>query len=235
MVVSVLIVVGLIYSRFIKKQSIQIERRFLRNLTARQDEDERNALVKQKFVKSLLARDLHISDLEISPYSPSCGKMLKEINFKQHSGISIVKIVRGERHINIPGGSEQLFPYDKIIVDGTDKQIERFKLLVEERKKNLFNDKKTDPAQEAVTLEQFVIEPGSKFIGRSIAQSHIRDKAFCLVIGIERGNHSLLNPESNVVFEENDLVWVAGERSKLEQFVDAARRPDIKEIGRAHV
>ncbi len=221
--VSVMIVISLIYSRFVKKQSIQIERRFLRNLTARQHEDEKKAPVKQKFVKSLLARDMHIEDFEVSPYSPSCGKMLKELNFRQKSGVSIVKIVRGEHHINIPGGNIQLFPYDKLIVAGTDKQIERFKQFVEERKK-AGSKVNFDSSQEPVTLEQFLIEPNSRLIGKSIMQSHIRDKADCLVVGIERGAESLLNPAPDVIFEESDVVWVAGERSKLEKLVEDARR-----------
>ena len=48
---------------------------------------------------------------------------------------SVVKIVRGEISINIPGGREKLYPYDKIIIAGTDKQVKSFSELLDERKR----------------------------------------------------------------------------------------------------
>ena len=49
-----------------------------------------------------------------------------------------------------------------------------------------------------MNIEQFQIQKGSKLIGRSIQESGIRDKAACLVIGIERGETSLKNPRESV-------------------------------------
>ena len=57
----------------------------------------------------------------------------------------------------------------------------------------------------------------SDLIGRSIIESGIRDKAACLVIGIERGSSSIKNPPPSTVFEEGDIVWIVGERDKLIQ------------------
>ena len=66
-----------------------------------------------------------------------------------------------------------------------------------------------------MNIEQFTISEDSRLIGLSIRESGIRDKAQCLVIGIERGETSIKNPPPSTVFEEGDIVWIVGERRKV--------------------
>lgn len=203
-----------VFSKQLKKHSILLERRFLRNFTAREQEKERKAPIKQRFVSHLLAKDLHMADFEVRPESPSVGKTLKELNFRQTCGISVVTIVRGEQRINIPGGAEQLFPYDKIVVVGTDMELEVFRMYVESRVKARKAVLDMEGSRE-VSMEQFVVESDSVLKGRSILESGIRDRTACLVIGIERGTSSIMNPSPSTIFEEGDVVCVVGERDKL--------------------
>lgn len=207
-------ILAFIFSKRLKKHSILLERRFLRNFTARQIEEERRFPIKQRFVQHLLTRDLHLADFQVSQSSPSVGKTLKELNFRQTCGVSVVTILRGEQRINTPGGEERLYPFDHIIVAATDNEIEVFRKLVEDRvQKNEIEIKQKH--SEEVYLEQFIVEKNSVLIGKTIRESGIRDKAACLVIGIERGSVSLMNPSPTTVFEEGDIVWIVGERSKL--------------------
>ena len=203
-----------ILSKRLKKHSIQIERHFFRNLTARQEEMERRSPIKQHFANHLLARDLHLADFEIRQASPSVGKTLKELNFRQKCGVNVVTIIRGEQRINIPGGDERLYPFDKLIVVGTDKELESFLQYTEERYRQNQSVLQQEEVKE-VSMEQFVISAGSKLIGLSIRQSGIRDNAACLVIGIERGVSSVMNPGPDTILEEGDIVWIVGERDKM--------------------
>jgi CPA2 family monovalent cation:H+ antiporter-2 len=202
-----------ISSRFIKMQSIRLERHFLRNLTLREAEADKQAPVKQGLVRSLLARDLHLADFEVSPGSPSVGKKLMELDLRRRNGVNIVKIVRGDRYINIPGGNEYLYPYDKIVVAGTDKQIADFRRFIDERKRT---QQQSVEDRKDVALENFVVEPHSPLVGKSLRQSHIRDHGACLVIAVERDGQSLLNPDADLTLAGGDLVWVVGEHAKLE-------------------
>ena len=70
-----------------------------------------------------------------------------------------------------------------------------------------------------VTLENFVLETGNPFIGKSIVESQIREKTQCLVMGVERDNVYIMNPEPTLVFMENDVILVAGETDKLRAFI----------------
>ena len=121
------------------------------------------------------------------------GKTLKELNFRQKCNVNIVTIIRGEQRINIPGGEERLYPFDKLVVVGADVDLEHFRQYLVERYKKAQTDK------EQTTHEV------------------IRDRSACLVIGIERGSSSIKNPSPSTVFEEGDIVWIVGEHEKVVQ------------------
>ena len=210
------VIVLMIFSKRLKRQSILMERHFFSNLVAREMEQERKAPINQRFANHLLERDLHLADFEVKQNSPSMGKSLKELNFRQKCNVNIVTIIRGEKRINIPGGDERLYPFDKLVVDGADDDLEHFRKYLEERYKKSYAEQ-SNTRKEEMNMEQIIISEGSRLIGRSIIESGIRDKAACLVIGIERGSSSIKNPPPSTVFEEGDIVWIVGERDKLIQ------------------
>lgn len=212
--VASVVIVLTILSKRLKKQSILMERHFFSNLVAREVEQERKAPINKRFANHLLARDLHLADFEVKQNSPSMGKSLKELNFRQKCNVNIVTIIRGDKRINIPGGEECLYPFDKLVVVGADEDLEHFRKYLEERYKKSNAEQSTFKTEE-MHMEQFLISEGSRLIGRTIIDSGIRDQAACLVIGIERGTRSIKNPPPTTVFEEGDVVWIVGERDKL--------------------
>lgn len=201
-----------IFSKKLKKQSILMERHFFTNLSARETEMERKSPINARFANHLLERDLHLADFEVKQNSPSMGKTLKELNFRQKCNVNIVTIIRGEKRINIPGGDEKLYPFDKLIVVGADNELEHFRQYLEERYRE--SNALVSNAQE-VRMEQIRITSESRLVGRSILESGIRDKATCLVIGIERGTTSIKNPPPSTLFQEGDIVWIVGEPEKI--------------------
>ncbi len=213
--VAALIIFYVIFSKKLKKRSILMERRFFSNLTAREVEEEKHATINPNFANHMLERDLHLADFEVKQNSLSIGKSLKELNFRKLCNVNVVTIIRGEKRINIPGGDERLYPFDKIIVAGSDEDLEHFRKYVEEK---LHVHKPTSTDTQAVSIEQFQVQKGSKLIGRSIQESGLREHAKCLVIGIERGSTSLKNPQPSTVFAEGDLVWVVGEKRRISSF-----------------
>ncbi len=206
------VVVLIIYSRKLKRQSILMERRFFSNLTAREIEKEKHATITQRFANHMLERDLHLADFEVQQNSPSVGKTLKELNFRKLCNVNVVTIIRGNIRLNIPGGNERLYPLDKVIVVGSDEDLVHFRKFTEDR---YLAYSKIQSSSKEVNIEQIQICSGSKLIGRTIIASGIRDKAACLVIGIERGDTSLKNPLPTTIFEEGDIVWVVGEHEKI--------------------
>lgn len=210
--IAVLAVAGMIYSRYLKKQSILIERRFLKNFHIRDINAQRTGKRAPRYAGSLLSKDLHMSDFEISADSLWIGKTLSELALKTRFGVHVVAIFRGNHCLNIPGGTERLYPLDRIQVIGSDEQLQEFsKQLILQM--TLVNE--TDLNQSEVILKQFIIDENSNFKGNSVRNSGIRETFKCLIVGLERDDNSLRNPTADTVFEEGDLVWVVGEKADI--------------------
>ncbi|MBP5455749.1 MAG: cation:proton antiporter [Paludibacteraceae bacterium] len=214
-VVAGLLVVLMMVSKRLKFHSIIIERKFFYNLNSREYELSKiDPRVVSPFNKGNLAMhlsvyDLHLTEFEVSPNSSSVGKELKVLNFRKRLGIHVVSIIRGEERINIPGGTEQIFPADKLLVLGTDDQLKAFETEL--------SLKRAVAENREVGLEQIEVEKDSVLIGKSIQQSGIRDKAKCLVVGIEHNGVLSMNPDISTIFQSGDMVWIVGESEKIKE------------------
>ena len=56
-------------------------------------------------------------------------------------------------------------------------------------------------------------------IGKSIRESQIREKTHGIIVGIERNGKRILNPESHLILEDSDILWIAGEKKKIAEFL----------------
>lgn len=215
--IACLVVAGMFYSRYLKKQSILIERRFMQNFRIR-DVYARHTGEKAppRFARHLLSRDLHLSDFVIPAESLWAGRTLSELSLGNRFEIMVVAIFRGQYCINIPGGKERLFPQDRIQVIGSDEQLGRFSNKLSAMTMPVFT---SDLSQSEVCLRQFIVDEDSPFNGRTIRESGIRDKHKCVVVGVERGATSLRNPDADTVFMTGDLVWVVGEETHVYELI----------------
>jgi CPA2 family monovalent cation:H+ antiporter-2 len=67
-----------------------------------------------------------------------------------------------------------------------------------------------------IVFDQLVVDEYTKLKGQSIRDSGLRERTNGLVIGIERNEERILNPESTTVFNWGDVIWIVGERSKIQ-------------------
>ena len=80
-------------------------------------------------------------------------------------GVNVVGIVRGERRIYIPQSDECIYPQDKLIVVGTDGQLQKFRSELDIRQD--FPDEKN--VRQEVTLHSFTVDEESPLLNKSIA------------------------------------------------------------------
>ena len=216
LIASILVLLMLVSKR-LKYLSIKLERKFLHNLNSREYEQgekkKKEAGYKQVLATQLSSFDVHLVDYIITQNAICVGKKLKELNYRQRFGIHVVSILRGKQRINIPGGDMQIFPLDKILVLGTDEQLEKFQEEVK------LETEFPENSYHRVKIEQFEITAKSPFLGKTLLESGIRENANCTVVGIERNGIPTMNPESQTIFLEGDFVWVVGETAKLRQLV----------------
>jgi CPA2 family monovalent cation:H+ antiporter-2 len=64
-------------------------------------------------------------------------------------------------------------------------------------------------------LQQIEIVQGSEWDGQSIKDSAIRERTKGLIVGIERGSERILNPESSIVLQGSDVLWIVGNQKRI--------------------
>ena len=216
--VAVVLVVLMVISRRLKKQSIILERTFKQNLNIRETHDEFKGKKRPKYEGHLLSRDLHLSDFEIPADSLWAGYTLRDLNLGNKYGVHVASIIRGLHRINIPGANVRLFPGDTIQVIGTDEQLSAFSKQVERVSMAAEED---EVEKREMHLKQFVVDENSPFLNMTIKDSGIRNDYRCLVVGVEKGNGHLMSPEADMVLEKRDVVWVVGEKENIYKLVNS--------------
>ena len=218
--IAILVVLLMIFSRFLKKQSIGMERVFVQNLRSKEIKKTYLGESQPEYAGRLLDRDLHLSDFVVPADSLWGGKTLMELDFGKKYGVHVASIIRGAHRINIPGGGNRIFPNDKLQVIGTDEQLSVFSGQLEKVAEGY---KDEDFENREMYLKQFVIARNSPFCGRTIRESGIRNKYHCLVVGIESADDSnLRQPEVSFELQKGDVVWVVGEEKNLNALFEAS-------------
>lgn len=213
--VAVALVILMILSRQLKKQSILIERTFFQNLRYRDMRAEYLGEKKPEYAGRLLSRDLHLTDFEIPGEAKWAGRTLAELNFGNRYGVHVVSILRGKKRINIPGASVRLFPQDKIQVIATDEDLNVFG---EEMNKSSAMQSDVIEKSEMI-LRQFRVDENSPFLNKTLKESGIREKYRCLTVGVDRDGETLHAPDPHEPFVEGDVVWIVGESNDVYKLV----------------
>ncbi|MES2652840.1 MAG: cation:proton antiporter [Bacteroidota bacterium] len=203
-----LIILGMfIFSRRLQSFYDKLEKRFMLNLNARENENNK---------PGILPWDTHLTELKVSPESEVVGKTLAELMIREKYGVNIALIERGRNTIPTPGREERLYPNDKLLLIGADDQLAAVKVLLEidlpEINESTFPDKE-------MTLQKVVVNMLSPIYGLSIRNAGIREKAQALVVGVERGEDKILNPSSDFVFDNGDVIWIVGNNKKIKEVI----------------
>lgn len=206
-----ILILGL-FSRSIQRFYLKLEDRFIKNLYAREAAD---IVLKSKSAPQshLSPWDAHIVDLEVKPEAEYIGKTLAELGWREKYGINIAYIKRGERLIYAPGRHNKLLPFDRVGILSTDEQIKVFKPKFDKVENLNFENNNV----EDVTLQRVVIDGNNSLRGVSIRDSGIRERTNGLIVGIERNGKRILNPDSTIIFQPRDIVWIVGEREKIQK------------------
>jgi monovalent cation:H+ antiporter-2, CPA2 family len=200
-----MIVIGVVFRQRLQKFYQRLEDRFLQNL------HERELLEQNKTQSHLSPWDAHLTHYKISPHASFIGKTLEELQWRETYGINIAFIERGNHVMFAPARTEKIFPFDNIGVIGTDQQMLEFgKIMVP-----YVED--ADSEKELVELEKIVVDEHTRLKGLTIRESGIREKTNGLVVGIERKGERILNPSSFTQLEWDDIVWIVGNRKKIQQ------------------
>lgn len=203
------VVFFLVGRKTIKKFSL-FEDRFMANLNVKEEYARRQSPVATSLKDKLSKYDVHTEIVQIPADSLFAGKQLKQLPFRDTTGINIVKILRGNNALLIPSGNEFVYPYDKVLAVGTTEQLAAFVEMVKATDNRMEKTKTVDFSVEAITLTE-----DSYLTGKTLREADMRSYG-CMVISIVRKDDIITNPKADFRFQPEDIVWLAGEKSACE-------------------
>ena len=215
--IGLIAVAMIIVSRSVKQRSIKLERLFITNLRSREIEAQVHGKKRPLYEGRLLDRDVHIAELSVPMNSQWMGSTLKQLNLGNKYGVHVSSILRANFRLNIPNGDYVIFPGDKLQVIGSDEQLTKFAHAIETE---VIGDD-FDLENREMKLRQLILGEDSRFVGKTLIESGIRDLYNCMVIGLEEGKENLspVNPKRR--FQAGDIIWVVGEQESLNALMKA--------------
>ncbi|MFA7115908.1 MAG: cation:proton antiporter [Bacteroidales bacterium] len=214
-----LIILGLILFIIISRADLikfeNLEKRFYSNLNEKELADRKRKPIITAVENQMIGKDIKLETIIVSADSEYIGMQLKDIPFRTKWGINIVKIIRGHKIINIPSANEQIYPFDTLLAAGKEDEIIKFN---EHMHKNTADDLYINENLEdtSVVMSGYLSEE-SYLVGKSIAKAAIRNYK-CMILGIERGKESYMNPSPDFVFQPQDKVWMVGQKVDCQWF-----------------
>lgn len=218
--VPITILVLFVFSKRIQKVYWRMETRFLSNLNARTEADANdnslatNILRKNAEIQSFMEPwDAHIVEMKVNPNAEYIGKTLLELGWREKFGINLVYIKRGDKLIHVPGRDNTLMPFDHVGIIATDAQIQLFKPMFDTTE----NFVQENSAIDDISLQKIIVDEHTKLNGMDIRSLGLREQTHGIVVGIERERERILNPDSSLKLEWGDVVWIVGDKKKIQQ------------------
>lgn len=174
----------------------RIENQFIENFNSRQ--------AQQSFkIPTLLENNFYLERIPITQYSPFAGRRLMDTNFREDYGINVVSIERAGQIYDLPSKEMLLMPGDKLSVMGNEDQISHLRSVIDVEPDMLIHDH----SDNELNIYRLTVHPENPFIGLTISQSKFSQHYHAMIIAIEHNGEYILNPRSNTVFYENDVIW----------------------------
>lgn len=201
-------VILIIMSRGLKYVSISMERTFFMNLHRRDLRSQGPG-----YGRMLKGSDLHLTSLTVPENSAWAGKTLASLRIGSRTQVMVAAIVRGRMHINIPDGTNRLFPGDVMELVGDDESIEKVKSLMQTEVLSA----ESMSADSTLTLRRLSVGDGSQLVGKTLASSRIRNDFHCSVVGMEDEEGNLMRMEPQYVIKSNEVMWIVGMENEIER------------------
>ena len=194
------------------------ESQFLSGFKGTEAESSHNALDPPvEDLRRLVPWDAHLVNIHVHPDSDISENSIADSQLRNKYGLNIVAIQRGSKTIVSPMPDQQIMPHDGLLVLGTDEQVEDARSLIE-KPPGLVESRLTSSDY---VLKRIQISSDSPLVGKSIRESKIREIYRAMVVGIERDGKRIMNPNSDLVLQREDSLWVVGH-------VDRVRRLGIE-------
>ncbi len=220
----------IIRSDYLNGKTINLEMTFISNFSERtlaREKKERGIRGEYRW----LDEALYVAEFQVTDTVDN--KMIYDFAKSRAFTVTIIKIIRGDQYINMPAGSEPVQEGDILHMLGTEHEIESCMILLEKEDCIEYTDREDIRLKEYIYGQTFYgikpdqqliccpisIDKKSEFLKKSIKNSGFREKYRGTIIGIERGNLPIINPDIDTILQQGDLVWVIGSKRMADTLI----------------
>lgn len=192
----------------------KMENLFLSNLNEKDNLERKKRPITTSLKDKMPDYNINIDKIVVSPNAPFIGQSLMEIPFHQEFGVNIVKIIRGNKIITLPSSQERIYPSDILYAIGTEEQMTRFVDSMD-----YYTGEELPEDDLDVVVTSILLSEKSQLANRKIAQSEVRNYG-CMIIGVERGENSVMNPPADLTMLPDDIIWLVGDKKNLDKIIE---------------
>lgn len=214
----VLVILIAVKSDYISSHYLKLETRFLSNLNQKTVNDN-NGTKDSRW----LDEDYSIFSWFVPEGAPYAGKTIETVGWGRNIGIYVVKIRKNGKNIAMPSAKTVIQTGDKVYVIGDKQSLEIFHKtldigeLTNLRTLKAFLDAGYPDEDHALECLALRTRGTETYVGKPIKKSGINAKIHCMILGIERGAYATTMPDSNMIIEEGDILWVIGTSDSLKR------------------
>ena len=203
-------------SEFIATYYLQLETRFFANLNQKTMEKRGGARQRQHW----LDEDYSIFSWDVPEGAPYAGKTIQELDWGRKDAVYVVKVRHGDRKMPMPPARTVLHAGDHVHVIGDRMSLETFykTLGIDQHvhmrtlKEFLDEDYTGGNALSCAAIQVRGTEP---YVGKPIRRSRITARNHCMILGLERDGYATTMPDSNMLIEKGDILWIIGTGTNL--------------------
>lgn len=196
MVIAVIVVAVVLFSRRADGFYSQIEDRFTKNFNSRQAQASFH-------IPAGMENEFAMERLRMTPASPLAGLTLQQAQLRERYGANVVTLERGDTIIDLPGKDTLMMPYDVLTVIGTDEQVSAIRADITKEADMLVHDH----SDHEMHMYRYHVEAGGPLCGLAIRQAAFGQKHNAMIIAIERGGQRIVNPDRDTVLLHDDTLW----------------------------
>lgn len=216
-------------SDWLMSEYLRIESRFLVNLNEKHMRKHREAEGGEQ--GHWFDEELYLAYYKVANDSPIIGKTMKQLAVRQYYGCNVLQMRTPQVTVDMPGGEVTVTKNANFLVIGTEAQLKIMDAAIIQRhlklhrlwgpvtlRQFMLEDHAYAPEQQFLSLA-ITIDEHSPILGTSLKAADLRHKWSCLVIGLERGAFTIMNPNVDLVFEKNDLLWILGKQNMVNTLI----------------
>ncbi|HOX55624.1 MAG TPA: cation:proton antiporter [Candidatus Paceibacterota bacterium] len=160
--------------------------------------------------------DLNLGEFTIGQNSWAAARTIAELPLRQKFSCTIVSIERQGVGIPNPGSTTVLYPNDKVLLLGQEEDLRRAEgWLNQEAELTVAARQESQLAD--LSLEHLTVPANSRQIGRPLGELALNSLFGIQIVGIERGQRSLVSPGRTETLQAGDDLLVLGSPEQVNE------------------